>query len=71
MRSWLVWNLNYQCMKPIIAANNQLSYGLSYKTIIRPQDDVMTLLCVGDGPGESAEQNKRGPRDPCTKYRRS
>jgi hypothetical protein len=58
-------------MKPIISGNNQLSYGLSYKTVVCSQNDILTLLCVGDGAGESAEQKKLGPREPCTKYRRS
>jgi hypothetical protein len=28
----------------------------------------MTLRRVGDGAGESTEQNKLGPRGSCTKY---
>jgi hypothetical protein len=61
----------YQCVKPLVTTDGELSYRLTDETIVRSQDDVMTLLRVGDGPDKTAQKHKSDPRFPCTKYMRS
>jgi hypothetical protein len=71
MRSRFARNFHYQCVKPEIATDSELSYRLTDETIVCSEDDVMILLRVGDGPDEAAQKHKSDPRFPCTKYMRS
>jgi hypothetical protein len=55
-------------MKPIITGDGELSYRLGDEPVVCSHNGDMTSRRVGDGAGESTEQNKLGPRGPCTKY---
>jgi hypothetical protein len=57
MSSRFVRELYYQCVKPIVTANGELSHRLADETIVRSQNDVMTLLRVGDGPDKAAQEH--------------